>query len=94
MLVGGKCGWSEIPADKFTKDAFYHPHPQKKGCFNATGGYFLRKDHANFDAAFFSTTEQEARAMGTSEIEILLIASKSLTGNTRPPAASTLGMRV
>lgn len=64
MLSKGRSGWSEIPQDRFTKEAFYHPHPQKKGCFNATGGYFLNKDLAKFEASFFNATEQEARAMG------------------------------
>lgn len=44
--------------------AFHHPNPQKKGCINAKGGYFMNQDLSRFDAPFFNITEQEALAMG------------------------------
>lgn len=45
-------------------EVFHHPNPQKKGCINAKGGYFMNQDLSRFDAPFFNITEQEALAMG------------------------------
>jgi acyl transferase domain-containing protein len=64
MMSRAQSGWSEIPKERFSTDAYYHPNPEKKGCFNAKGGYFLSQDPALFDAPFFSLTRQEAEAMG------------------------------
>ena len=64
MLTRARCGWSEIPEDRFSKDAYYHPNPAKQGAFNTIGGYFLKQDPALFDAAFFNITQAEAEAMG------------------------------
>ena len=64
MLTRARCGWSEIPNERFSKDAYYHPNPAKKGTFNTVGGYFLKQDPALFDAAFFNITQAEAEAMG------------------------------
>ena len=35
---GSRDGWRTIPEDRFSSDAYYHPNPQKKGCFNQKGG--------------------------------------------------------
>ena len=64
MITRSRDGWCPMPEDRFTSDAFYHPNPQKKGCFNQTGGYFLQQDLSKFDAPFFQITEEEAKAMG------------------------------
>lgn len=64
MICRGRNGWSEIPEDRFSKGAFWHPNPAKKGAFNPRGGYFLKQDPALFDAPFFNITRAEAEAMG------------------------------
>lgn len=64
MICRGRNGWSEIPEDRFSKDAFWHPNPAKKGAFNPRGGYFIKQDPALFDAPFFNITRAEAEAMG------------------------------
>jgi acyl transferase domain-containing protein len=58
-------GWSPVPTDRVSAHAYYHPNPQKSGCFNQKGGYFLRHDLSRFDAPFFQITQAEAIAMGT-----------------------------
>lgn len=65
MICRKRNGWSEIPEDRFSKGAFWHPNPAKKGSFNPTGGYFIKQDPALFDAPFFNITRAEAEAMGT-----------------------------
>jgi acyl transferase domain-containing protein len=64
MMSRARCGWSEIPGERFNIDAYHHPNPAKKGCFNAKGGYFLSQDPGLFDAPFFNLTRPEAEAMG------------------------------
>jgi acyl transferase domain-containing protein len=59
-------GWCPVPADRFSSGAFYHPNPQKQGCFNQKGVYFLNHDLGKFDAPFFQISRQEAIAMGIS----------------------------
>ena len=64
LISRSRDGWRPMPEDRFSSNAFYHPNPQKKGCFNQKGGYFMNHDLSKFDAAFFHITEQEAIAMG------------------------------
>lgn len=64
LICRGRTGWSEIPEDRFSKGAYWHPNPAKKGTFNPRGGYFLKQDPALFDAPFFNITRAEAEAMG------------------------------
>lgn len=63
-------GWGPVPTDRFSSEAYHHPNPQKKGCFNQKGGYFMQRDLSKFDAPFFQITEQEALAMGMSTYTI------------------------
>lgn len=65
MICRGRNGWSGIPKDRFSKGAYWHPNPAKKGAFNLRGGYFLKpQQEAFFDAPFFNITRAEAEAMG------------------------------
>lgn len=64
MLSRSRDGWCPVPEDRFSTGAYYHPNPQKKGCFNQKGGYFMNRDFSKFDAPFFQITKQEATAMG------------------------------
>jgi acyl transferase domain-containing protein len=57
-----------MPSERFSPHAFHHPDPQKGGCFNTEGGYFMDYDFSKFDAPFFNITEQEAMAMGKKRI--------------------------
>lgn len=66
LLSRSRDGWTEIPEDRFSSEAYYHPSPQKTGAFNNKGGYFMKRDFSKFDAPFFNITKQEATAMGKS----------------------------
>ncbi|KAJ5747242.1 uncharacterized protein N7511_008938 [Penicillium nucicola] len=63
LCTRARSGWSPIPKDRFSLDAFHHPNPSKVGAFNPVGGYFLDEDIARFDAPFFNVTVQEATSM-------------------------------
>jgi acyl transferase domain-containing protein/NADPH:quinone reductase-like Zn-dependent oxidoreductase/acyl carrier protein len=71
MLSRSRDGWTPIPTDRFSYDAYHHPNPQKKGCFNQKGGYFMRQDLSRFDAPFFQITQQEALAMDPQQRQLL-----------------------
>ena len=64
LVSRGRDAWCPFPSDRISSAAYYHPDPQRKGCFNQKGGYFLQEDLSQFDAQFFHITHQEAIAMG------------------------------
>jgi len=66
LMSRARSGWCEIPKDRISKEGYWHPNPEKKGCFNSLGGYFLQHDISEFDATFFNITQAEAQAMGMS----------------------------
>lgn len=88
-----RSGWCEIPANRFSKDAFHHPNPSKKGCFNPKGGYFLQQDIAAFDAPFFNMTAQEAIAMDPQQ-RILMECTFEALENAGIPKESAVGKNI
>ncbi|KAK4624439.1 Reducing polyketide synthase PKS2 [Fulvia fulva] len=78
LLSRSRDGWRTIPNERFSSDAYYHPNPQKKGCFNQKGGYFMDKDFSEFDAPFFQITEQEALAMDPQQRQLLECSYEAL----------------
>ncbi|KAL2139934.1 hypothetical protein VTI28DRAFT_4479 [Corynascus sepedonium] len=93
MMSRSQCGWSEIPEERFSTDAYHHPNPAKKGCFNAKGGYFLSQNPALFDAPFFSLTRQEAEAMDPQQ-RLLLECTYEALENAGIPKESLVGSKV
>ncbi|OIW25172.1 hypothetical protein CONLIGDRAFT_690934 [Coniochaeta ligniaria NRRL 30616] len=71
MLSRSRDGWTPVPTDRFSVGAYHHPNPQKKGCFNQKGGYFMSQDLSRFDAPFFQITQQEAMAMDPQQRQLL-----------------------
>ncbi|KAH8651356.1 reducing type I polyketide synthase [Xylariales sp. PMI_506] len=63
MCAEGRSAWSEIPQDRFNKDAFYHPSGDKPTTTNVTGGHFLEEDIGVFDATFFNMSPEIASTM-------------------------------
>lgn len=64
LLSRKRSTWCEVPKDRFNAAAYQHPSPDKRGCFNSQGGYFLNTDITMFDAGFFDITKKEAESMG------------------------------
>ncbi|EGR49751.1 polyketide synthase [Trichoderma reesei QM6a] len=87
MLSRSRDGWRPIPEDRFTTKAFYHPDPQKKGCFNNRGGYFMDGDLSTFDAPFFHITKQEAEAMDPQQRHLLECTYEALENAGLPKNA-------
>jgi acyl transferase domain-containing protein len=63
MLAKGRTGWSEIPADRYTWRSFHHPDPNVDAAHNQTGGGYIDRDLAAFDATFFNIPAHEANAL-------------------------------
>lgn len=94
LMSRARSGWSEIPADRFSKDAYWHPNPEKKGCFNNVGGYFLNQDLACFDAPFFNITAQEAQSLGKSSRVPALSARDSFLADRHSLASTDPQQRI
>lgn len=93
MLCRARSGWSKIPEDRFNAAAYNHPNPDKKGCFNSQGGYFLKDDISMFDAGFFDITKKEAESMDPAQRLILECTYEALE-NAGIPKESVAGRKV
>ncbi|KAF9885007.1 polyketide synthase [Aspergillus nanangensis] len=63
LLADGRSAWSEIPANRYTWRSFHHPHPDAEAAHNQTGGGYIDRDLAAFDAAFFNIPAAEANGL-------------------------------
>ncbi|KAG6152537.1 Type I Iterative PKS [Claviceps purpurea] len=71
LMSRARSGWCDIPKSRMSKEGYWHPNPEKKGCFNCVGGYFLQGDISEFDATFFNITQAEAQAMDPQQRQLL-----------------------
>ncbi|KAI5247676.1 putative polyketide synthase [Aureobasidium subglaciale] len=60
-LAQARSAWSDIPADRFEKAAYYKPGADKSGVFRAEGAHFVPDDIYAFDAGFFNMRAEEAQ---------------------------------
>ncbi|KAF2088078.1 polyketide synthase [Saccharata proteae CBS 121410] len=93
LMSRARSGWRPIPKDRFNEDAYYHPNPEKKGCTNATGGYFLNQDIYEFDAPFFNSTAAEAISMDPQQRMLLECVYEALE-NSGMPKESIIGKNI
>ncbi|KAK0624155.1 hypothetical protein B0T14DRAFT_583400 [Immersiella caudata] len=93
MLCRQRTGWSKVPEDRFNAAAYNHPNPDKKGTFNSQGGYFIKDDISEFDAAFFDITKKEAEAMDPAQ-RLLLETTYEALENSGIPKEKISGQRV
>ncbi|KAK8167444.1 polyketide synthase [Phyllosticta citribraziliensis] len=93
LMSRARSGWSEIPRSRFHKEGFWHPNPEKKGCLNTTGGYFLNQDMSVFDAPFFNITQQEAASMDPQQ-RILMECTYEALENSGVPKENIIGKKI
>ncbi|GLA88443.1 type I Iterative Polyketide synthase (PKS) [Aspergillus tubingensis] len=93
LISRGRDAWGPIPSDRMSSASYYHPDPQRKGCFNPKGGYFLQEDFSQFDAPFFHITQQEAIAMDPQQRLLLECAYEALE-NAGFPQQAIAGSRM
>ncbi|KAF9873041.1 putative polyketide synthase [Colletotrichum karsti] len=84
LMCRSRSGWSTIPEDRFSKDAYHHPSAERTGGINSEGGYFLKEDLSLFDAPFFRITKEEAQAMDPQQRILLECAYEALENSGSP----------
>ncbi|KAI1478194.1 putative hybrid NRPS/PKS enzyme [Daldinia eschscholtzii] len=68
----------EIPEDRFSVDAFYHPHNYHHGTSNVRHSYLLEEDLGRFDAQFFGIKPIEAKSIDPQQRLLLETVYESL----------------
>jgi acyl transferase domain-containing protein len=73
LIQSGRSAQSDVPANRFDIDKWYHPDPKRRGSIIARGGYFLSHDdsYRNFDPSFFGIHPLEAASMDPQQRKLL-----------------------
>ncbi|PYH88158.1 ketoacyl-synt-domain-containing protein [Aspergillus ellipticus CBS 707.79] len=71
LLLEGRSAMTEVPADRWNIDAFYHPDPDRLDSMHSRGGHFVKEDLSRFDAPFFSMSSAEAAAVDPAQRSLL-----------------------
>lgn len=78
LLMSGKTGIVEIPADRWDKDIFYSAEPDARGKMRTRWGGFLAEDVFAFDPAFFDMSPREAMSMDPQQRLLLQVAYEAM----------------
>ncbi|GAB1196570.1 hypothetical protein APSETT444_005842 [Aspergillus pseudonomiae] len=79
LLVQERSAQSEVPANRFNVDSWYHPDKQRPGSITTRGGYFLSQDDSfrQFDPSFFGINPKEAASMDPQQRKLLEVVYES-----------------
>ncbi len=88
LLVDGRNAITEVPADRWDADSYYHPDWSTPGRMNTKWGGFL-SDIADFDAEFFGISPREAETMDPQQRLLLEVTWEALEhAGIRPDSLS------
>ncbi|KAK8086102.1 PKS-NRPS hybrid synthetase psoA [Apiospora phragmitis] len=68
----------EVPKDRFSAAAFYHPDGEHHGTTNSVRAYWLEQDLRAFDAGFFNITPREAEAIDPQQRLLLEVVYEAM----------------
>ena len=91
LLAEGRSGIVDVPAERWDKDALYHPDFRKRGHLQATRGGFL-SEVAAFDPGFFGIAPKEALRMDPQQ-RLVLETSYEAVADAGIPLAELAGSR-
>ncbi|HBP23166.1 MAG TPA: hypothetical protein DEA08_36010, partial [Planctomycetes bacterium] len=91
LLAEGRSGIVDVPAERWDKDALYHPDFRKRGHLQATRGGFL-SDVAGFDPGFFGIAPKEALRMDPQQ-RLVLETSYEAVADAGIPLSELAGSR-
>lgn len=78
LLLSGKTGIVDIPADRWSHQVFYSPEPDTRGKMRTRWGGFLAADVFGFDPAFFDMSPREVTSMDPQQRLLLQIAFEAV----------------
>ncbi|KAJ3158358.1 hypothetical protein HDU86_002823 [Geranomyces michiganensis] len=84
LLKSGTSAQTEIPADRFSVEGHYHPHPHHRATSNVRHGHFLQEDLSLFDAGFFNINKLEAEGMDPQQRLLLEVVYEALENGGMP----------
>ncbi|KAI0186908.1 hypothetical protein F4808DRAFT_469206 [Astrocystis sublimbata] len=76
-ICAGESAWSEIPQERFNKNAFWSPN-KRRSTSAAISGHFLEQDISRFDAGFFGLPKHDVDAMDPQQRIIMEVAYEAL----------------
>lgn len=78
MLCERRSGREAVPPSRYNVDGFYHRDGSRLDSLNTRFGYFVERDLAAFDAAFFTVSPSEAACMDPQQRILLETTYKAL----------------
>lgn len=90
LVSSGGSGWKMVPADRWTREAFYHPDKAAMQSYNTTSGYFMDQDISHYDSRFFGFSSAEANLTDPQQ-RILLETTYEALENAGIPMESLKG---
>ncbi|CAG8380102.1 unnamed protein product [Penicillium salamii] len=79
LLVEERSGQSDVPANRFNVESWYHADKMRPGSISTRGGYFLGEDdsYRQFDPFFFGINPKEAASMDPQQRKLLEVVYES-----------------
>jgi len=88
-----RSGWSQVPAERWSQEGYFHPNASRTGTYNPEGAHFIQEDIALFDAPFFNISAVEAKSIDPQQ-RLLLECTYEALENAGVPKETIVGQNV